>query len=334
MHRRLGQALLGTALAVALWALVVPQAAALVWIESSGVTYSTDWTSSFNWVLCADSSTTADCTGNGNTLTENGTPTLEATSTVPHGSNYLDIDAGSDYLSCTEGSCTGMDPDNDTSIYWGCWAQINTNGAAGAVNYIIRKDTASEGYYIAFRPSGSSYNLRCATGSAGVATQGGGNSLDTWYHAACTLDSNSDLRMWRNASATSVVDTSPGTYANPSTDFLIPRSDSIPGLKLDDCFFDDRGEATWTQANRAKAAACGIDGKRCVCDAPTNPTKYKPCATNADCGGATGICADSATTQTYCDDAGEKCCMGWLAAASAPTVEDQNLNVACNAAAP
>lgn len=293
-----------------------------------------DWTPDMSAVWLfeeAAGSNAIDATGNGNTMTDNGSVPR---ATGVQGDYAADVLSGTDYFTCTEANCPDLDAIADAEFTFGCWVNpTNLHSSTPGPNMLARWGTTT-GWRLGLSSPTNRWP-RC--GAATTATEAFAlaqvtTNADEWMHLVCRFQDTgpaSQFHISRNGVNTDGGVISTSTYAPTDVDAIMPEtvtSQQYDGL-LDECFFDD---VEWTNAQAARACSIQIDGSLGRCDA-ANPTNYLPCNSNADCGGV-AICdtGAGAIDDTYCVEGTKSgCCMGRNSTACSGAAL-----TACNAAAP
>jgi hypothetical protein len=172
-----------------------------------------------------------------------------------------------------ESAATQFESPPDSSITIGGWVKANSHPPAHALDAIAR--TGTGGYTLARSDSNA---LQCGIYDTSWQFENSADDswpLDTWMHVVCRYDDSSNevdgfLQGAPVLNRTGVMGTTVGsrTFGVPSAeadwgfDGLLDEVFVVMGALSDDAV--------------ARIAACGVDGKKCICD-PVTPIGYLDC---------------------------------------------------------
>lgn len=311
-----------------------------------------DWTSAmigFWGFEEADGATALDTgAGSEDDFSDVGTVVRDTTNFVEGAKSAIVSDT--DYFSCADATCTGIDVADGDSITFGCFFRLDSLPTLTST-WVFRKNTASTGYSISFNGASTNDPMVCkidrTVDVADTHNTFGAFSTGTWYSAICIFDDPDGVTTTGTVTATMWVNATNDGGPGTGTDNIVP-SDAVAYLNsvngsngitgnLDACFYDN---TTWTAAEVSRGSSGGVAGTLLRCSSGDN-TLYKGCDSNSDCGGLGGICdtGASAIDDTYCtaDTVGTECggstcagcCMGYNS-----TLGSGQPMTACNASAP
>lgn len=351
---RIGETILAalawTLLSTAAWGAASWPVISIVYVAGGADTgvAAVDWTTSIDMVQFfeeADGAAAADSGISGDDDFADVGSVVRNTSTFWSGAKSATTVASTDYFTCAEGSCPGIDPSGGASLTWGCAVNFNTL-PTGSQQQMIKKNASNSGWAGTFIGTGTNDPLRCRISRPtnpgtmeSIYTPGSARSTGVWYLSTCvfsdpdgaTTSGNVTLIAYHNAAAAS-TNTDDGNYSATAGAAFIGASSGSEGIDayVDECFFD---QTAWSAAQVARQASVGIAGARARC-VTADQTLYLPCNSNSDCqlGGGSAICdtGASAIDDTYCvEGAKSGCCMGYNS-----TYGSGNAMTACNAAAP
>lgn len=317
----------------------------LSFTTANQVIHPLDWTSSFDsvWNFEDSPGITSDSGTVGDTLTNNGSITNTADSSVQGNKAAVLVSDGTQWFSLADGGNTDQTGYGDFSAL--CWVYWTSD--LSTTQYVISKsNTGSTVGWGAWNRPSADFQHRAGAWhqTAQVTASSVTNTGGTCTSNACVTPVNNiyygDVSPPTCSAGTECVAWQTNTWVNvgvvvrgsasgliklinngqsvssSTADMNIPDNsetfkigynvsgNGVGGL-VDECAFDD---AELTNTEMCRICSLGIAGQRGECD-PANQANYKPCNSNSDC--FDNLCVTIATEDNCSPGGSAGCCMGY-----------------------
>ncbi len=248
---------------------------------STGEVRAADWTGSMVALYTFDDPVAVgqDATAGSRDLTPIGAPIVLLDDPM-QGAGYVSVDtAAGSRLEIVD---TVFASTINTSFTYGGWFRVGAG--SGDSPSLIRRRATAQGYFLEW--AADTQQLSCQVGAGGGhGGPSGSAQLGEWIHIACRYEAFLEiLTAVQDGDAppddqgTSIP---PQNIGNPPDATPLSLSAAVGGLTgdIDEVFFINKDLTT---PSIRRIFACGVDGKRCLCD-PDDNARYLDCGAVAVC---------------------------------------------------